>query len=73
VDQAIIALRLAEVERQVVYGEKAVLQQRRLVARLEGGDAESSRALEVLVELLVAQMMRVAYRDSLLEEAAISF
>ncbi len=71
-DQAIITRRLAEAERQVVCGEEAVFEQRRLVARLEGGDAEASRALEILFELLMAQMMRVAYRDSLLAEAAIS-
>jgi hypothetical protein len=66
-------MQLAEAEQQVTRGKQAVCEQRRLVARLERNNAETSRATEILVELMLAQLMRIAHRDSLAGELGAGF
>ncbi len=72
-DRVTITMRLAEAEQQVLCGKRAVFEQRRLLAQLERSNAETSRAVEILVELLFAQLLRVAHRDSLADELAAAF
>ena len=61
---------LAQCERHVALGERHLSRQREIIAELDRGCRDSTRARELLVIFGETQAMHVAHRDRLRDELA---
>jgi hypothetical protein len=61
---------LAQCERHVALGERHLSRQREIIAELDRGGHDSTKARELLVIFGETQAMHVAHRDRLRDELA---
>jgi hypothetical protein len=68
VDRSALRRRLAETEEQIANGERQIVQQRTLVAELEGDGRETAHAKYLLAGLELLQFARRDSREWLLNQ-----
>ncbi len=73
IDRAVIERQLEDVRASIASAEIAAEEQSARVSALEATEQGAAKSSDPLVELLIARLLRVAYRDSLLRNLARQF